>query len=813
MAERLDGLEVILRNTNDQEIKDELQWELDVQRAISALAHAALELHLDLRALGEMTATAMRELTDGQVDLLVMPLVCGMGQVPDLTPSCPGNCNFNVCLRAAETMKPASSFSFDDKNCDHVCLCVPSVAKGRELVAIFRVLGSSVFSERQINACESLADIYALGTQRVQAEQAAELEQSRSRAYFDTAALIMVVLDCDMRILALNRYAAHLLGVSEADVLGENWVERFVPQAEQQIVQEAISAFISGVSGEAAYRANSLISADGQIRKIAWHNARFYDSEGQVLYLVASGNDVTDQILAEDALRDSEFKFRSLFEQSRDGLLTMDANQRIETANDAFLSMVALDSDQVLDRVLTDLIPPSWRQTHKRHFDQVLSGIDRIEPYEIELLRNQGTTIPVSMTLWSEKDATGHIVRFVASARDISVRQRLERQLRESSRMEAIGRLAGGIAHDFNNLLMIINNCAAFVAERTGEDDPVMRDVLDILQAGQRAADLTQQLLAFGRQQVLEMTPLQINNIVLDTIRMLERVLGEDVSLQVELDEDVPTVLSDRGQISEILINLAINAREAMPRGGKLIIKTGMAEIQPESRLCAQGVKPGGYVYLSMADTGVGMLPEIREHIFEPFFTTKQTGTGLGLATVYGIVTQMGGAVDVQSTVGEGTIITLHLPVHRGEIEETLPDAPVSVRSHEGRVILLVEDSPSVRTITTRMLRSVGYVVIEKQSPQEALRIVKGGLVDIDLVLTDVVMPDLDGTEFAIQLAEIEPRLPILFMSGYTDSALKRYGAEFRHTSLINKPFTRTSLIEHIERAISQLEIEKDIER
>ena len=382
-------------------------------------------------------------------------------------------------------------------------------------------------------------------------------------------------------------------------------------------------------------------------------------------------------------------------------------------------------------------------------------------------------------------------------------RGELEQRYQQAQRMESIGRLAGGIAHDFNNLLMVINTCAEWIIDELRDGDPLKADVEEIADAGTRAADLTRQLLAFSRKQVLEPVVLDLNEVVRSLERMLLRIIGEDVDLQTELADDLGLVCADQGQIEQVLMNLAVNARDAMPAGGQLLIRTGEVELDDGFVATHPGAVVGAHVMVEVRDDGHGMTREVVEQIFEPFFTTKEKGrgTGLGLATVYGIVKQSEGSIWVDSTPSGGSTFTILLP--RIEAERSAPQqsrGPVELRGHES--VLVVEDEAAVRNVTRRMLESAGYRVTTATNGGEALLVAEDPEAEIDLILTDVVMPNMSGPRLARRIAEIRPGLKVLFMSGYTDESAAELSALDSEAKLITKPFSTKSLLRSVRQAL-----------
>ena len=396
--------------------------------------------------------------------------------------------------------------------------------------------------------------------------------------------------------------------------------------------------------------------------------------------------------------------------------------------------------------------------------------------------------------------ARAEVVR--GTVQDVTERRQLEQQLRQSQKLEAIGRLAGGIAHDFNNILTAITGYAELALDRISPDDPLRADCEEIRAAAERAAGLTRQLLAFSRRQVLQPKLTDLGELVGRTVGMLGRLVGEDVEIETHIDADLAPVLVDPTQLEQVLLNLAVNAREAMPAGGKLTIEAAGVELDDGYALGHAEVEPGAYVLLTVSDTGVGMDEQTRSRIFEPFYTTKETGTGLGLATVYGIVGQSGGHVFVYSEPGRGTTFKIYLPVARGEAAADDPEAPEPSRLTGSETILLVEDDDALRRLACRMLRRSGYTVLEARDAREGERVSREYRAGIDLLVTDVVLPGETGRELAARLAAARPGLRVLFISGYTENAIAHHGVLDPDVDLLEKPFSPEALLRRVRRRL-----------
>jgi signal transduction histidine kinase len=422
---------------------------------------------------------------------------------------------------------------------------------------------------------------------------------------------------------------------------------------------------------------------------------------------------------------------------------------------------------------------------------------------ELKRQRKDGTLLDVSLSVAPLRDAEGSITGVLAVYADDTERKRLEAQLLQSQKLESVGRLAGGVAHDFNNLLTVIN-CYGDLLLQQVQDRPSLRQGLEeIRKAGTQAASLTRQLLAFSRRQVLQPKVFSVNDVIEDMRDMLQRIIGEDIELEIKLDDTVATIKADPGQLQQVVMNLVVNARDAMPNGGKLTISTLGCDA-PEQQTAVYEESAGRHVMLAVSDTGTGMDEETQRRVFEPFFTTKAagTGTGLGLSTVWGIVKQSGGHITFSSQQGKGTTFRIYLPcTEEPERQRSMPAAGASVGGTE--TLLLVEDQPQLRLLTSRILSGYGYKVLEAADGMEALRICEQNDGLIQLVLTDVVMPGVTGIELGKRLKELNPVLKIVYMSGYTDDVILRQGTLEPGAAYLEKPFTPEGLAGKVREVLS----------
>ncbi len=489
----------------------------------------------------------------------------------------------------------------------------------------------------------------------------------------------------------------------------------------------------------------------------------------------------------EQALRESETRYRRLEEAGVIGIIVTDASGRIVEANEAFLTMVGHSRDDLdAGRVnWAQMTPPEWLSTNAAATEQLgAHGVAR--PWEKEYIRKDGSRVPVLIAV-----ATLDASRNISISLDLSERKRLEEQLRSSQKMEAIGALAGGVAHDFNNLLSVILSYTGLIVDGLTPGDPIRSDLEEVHKAGLRAADLTRQLLAFSRKQMLQPSVLDLNQIVTGMAKLLRRLLGEGCELSLLTASAVGKVHADPGQIEQVVMNLVVNARDAMPKGGKLSVETENVTLDEEYASQHVGVAPGRYVMIAVTDTGTGIDSDTLARIFEPFFTTKEVGrgTGLGLSTVYGIVKQSGGHVWVYSEVGKGTTFKVYFP-RTDAVADTPTIAPVSRTTLRGETILIVEDEEPVRVIMRTILRRQGYNVLDAQNGGEAFLLCEKFSAKIHLLLTDVVMPRMSGREVAERLAPMRPEMKVLFVSGYTENTVIHHGVLDAGIAFLTKPIT-----------------------
>ncbi len=527
-----------------------------------------------------------------------------------------------------------------------------------------------------------------------------------------------------------------------------------------------------------------------------------HDSLGQHLGYANVTRDITERKLAEARLLLLDRAIASFVQ----GLCITNPDRPdnpIIYANDSFLRITGYEREDAIGRNCRFLQGP---KTQSESISRMRSALRDSEPCTVELLnyRKDGKPFWNGLSISPIRDAAGRVTHYLGVQTDISPAKLIEQQFHQAQKMQAVGQLAGGVAHDFNNLLTVITGYSELLLGMLESNDPMREAVAAIGDAGERAAGLTRQLLSFSRQAVLEMKVLDLNEVVKDSEKLLRRMIGEDIALTVILDPNLSRVKIDPAQTGQILMNLAINARDVMPRGGQLTIETSNVELDETYSARHLDCKPGSYVKLTVSDNGFGMTADIQGHIFEPFFTTKEPGkgTGLGLATVYGIVRQSGGTIEVYSEPGHGTSFKIYLPVVDEPLGSSTRNQPVATPKGGTETLLLVEDEETVRAFVLLALQAQGYTVLQAASGKEAFEIVERYPDRVDLLVTDVVMPEMSGRELAEALCLRDPKLKVLYMSGYTDNAVIRHGILLAEVAFLQKPFTPLSLARKVREVL-----------
>ncbi len=538
------------------------------------------------------------------------------------------------------------------------------------------------------------------------------------------------------------------------------------------------------------------ITAKGRLIWVRAIGEAVLDATGQIRAVQGAFQEITEQKNIQESLRVSEERFRLLSRATHDAIWDWNLLTNELWWGEGYESLFGYNRNE-LEPTIDSWTKHIHPEDHERVVTKIYQAIQSDALFwsdEYRYRRKNGQYAFVLDRGYIIREESGRAVRMIGSINDLTDRKQLESQLIQSQKMEAIGQLAGGVAHDFNNLLTIINGYSEMVLAMLPVASELRGMLTEIRDAGDRAANLTRQLLAFSRKQMLSPRIVDLNTIVANIEKMLRRLIGEDIRLLTILAPQLPSIRVDPGQLEQVIINLAVNARDAMPQGGRLTMETTRLEIRSEQVSRYHDVKPGSYVALIVSDTGCGMPPEVLNRIFEPFFTTKEVGkgTGLGLATVFGIVKQSDGYIDVTSEVGVGTRFQIMFPVAATEEKRG--------SQHEGRLlrgsetILLVEDEPGVRGITRVVLESHGYKILEAANGRHAQELFRRHRDEVRLLLTDVVMPEMSGRQLVEQLRQQQPSLKVLYMSGYTDDAIVRHGLDEATDAFLQKPFSPSTL-------------------
>ena len=633
---------------------------------------------------------------------------------------------------------------------------------------------------------------------RKRAEEERRESEARYRSILNASPDAITIADLEGRMLLASPAALKMFGCArEEDLVGHLLFEFMVP-GERDRAASSLANTLRGLAPELGeYRG---LHSDGSTFDIEVNSDLVRGADGQPTAIVIVGREITEHKQAEMALR---LQAAALL-AAADAIVITDRAGVIEWINPAFTKLTGYTTDEALGKnprnlVKSDKHTPAF---YKDFWDTILAG--RTWHGEMINRRKDDSLYTEDQSVTPVLDASGAITHFVAVKEDMTDRRQLEAEFRQAQKMESVGQLASGIAHDFNNLLTVINGMSQLVLAEGNNVDPVYADVQEILHAGERAATLTRQLLAFSRQQILEPRVLNFDTAVVRMESLLRRLLGEDIDLVVVPTPGLGNVKADPGQIEQVITNLAVNARDAMPRGGQLTIETQNVTIDKDyARQIGVTMPPGSYVLLAVSDSGVGMDEATRARIFEPFFTTKDPGkgTGLGLSTVYGIIKQSHGFIGVYSEVGQGTSFKIYLPQVTDAAGTDRP-GPTVVSSSGTETILLVEDNAGLLKLATRFLEPAGYTVLGAGTGEEALLVLAHHAAPVHLLLTDVVMPGMSGRHLAELLAQTHPGMKVLYMSGYTSDTVVRHGVLEEKVSFINKPFNAAALLQKVREVL-----------
>ncbi len=621
------------------------------------------------------------------------------------------------------------------------------------------------------------------------------LEDDPADAVLVRAALESEGVDCEI-VEASNRetFAAGLESAASDVILSDYALPSFSGMEALSLTRawnpDVPFIFVSGTMGEELAIESLRAGATDYVLKDRL--ARLVPAVRRAL---AEARDRFERKRAEQDLRDNERRYRSIVETTHEWMWETDAQRRLIYCNPGVERLVGYRPEELIGKRGSEFVHPDDAKSHSGAVERAIVERSGWRDMVLRWRHKDGSYRSLesnAMTIFGEDDKFQGLR---GSSRDITERLQIEAQLRQAQKIEAIGTLAGGVAHDFNNILTTILGYTELLRQSLGPEHPQQEDVDQIEKAAERASALTRQLLAFSRKQVLAPVVLELNAVVTDLEKMLRRLLGEDIDLATVLDRELGHIRADPGQIQQIIVNLCVNARDAMPHGGKLTVETRNKKLDDSYIRRHAYATFGPHVLLAVSDTGTGMSEEIRSHMFEPFFTTKGPGkgTGLGLSTVYGIVKQSGGHIEVYSEPGRGTTFQIYFPVVSGD-PTALPQATEEGPVRGSETILLVEDEAQVRDLTRRVLEAHGYRVIEASDAEDALALARTHLERLHLLVTDAVMPGKSGPELARLLSSLRPDMKVLFVSGYTNDAIVRQGLLQPNEAFLQKPFRAEAL-------------------
>ena len=677
------------------------------------------------------------------------------------------------------------------------------------LLKLLSVAREHPFSDMELNQLRNVVSKFAVSLQgcldhaslvremgeRRKAEEALRLGEEKYRNVVERASDGILVLQ-EGRLVYVNRALARMAKTDASRLLGLPF-NQFVHPSELPRVADYYKRRMAGETAPQVYE-TMLVAADGTDIHVEL-NAGVTTFEGLPADLVFI-HDITERKIS-DAER---AQLVMAVEQTTDAVVITDMQGNIQYANPAFERITGYSRVEALGK------NPRFLKSGRQEsdvYEAMWAALSKGQSWRgrFQNKKKDGAIVTCDTVITPTRDENGKIINYVSVQRDVTRELQMEEQYLQAQKMESIGRLAGGIAHDFNNIMTAVLGFGSMILDQIGENHPLRHAVEQIVSAGERATNLTRQLLTFSRKQMVEVRILDPNAVIVEMNQLLHRALGEDIELITLLDDEAGSVKMDAGLLQQVVMNLAINARDAMARGGQLTLRTCRAVLDEKFCRSRVDVRPGDYLQLSVRDSGAGMTKEVLTHVFEPFFTTKPKGkgTGLGLATVYGIVNQCGGHIEIDSEPGAGTEVKIWLPrvvSHSDTVPVELED-----KLQKGtETILVVEDEDVVRDLSCRILRSLGYHVVEAANGKEALEVVRKYSNTIHLVFTDVVMPQMGGPEMVENLVQMRPGIKVIYTSGFTESTIVERGVALGKVRLIQKPFTRELLAQRIRHALDE---------
>jgi two-component system cell cycle sensor histidine kinase/response regulator CckA len=677
------------------------------------------------------------------------------------------------------------------------------------LVGVVAVFARTTLCQERLDALAAVANQIAVGVERKRSEESLRQSNQTLHALIQTTPLAMITLDQRCHVTMWNPAAEEMFGWKASEVLGEPLP--IVPPDQKEAFDRSIH--YEHQPDRATSHELHLCHKTGALLEVQLWTAPVTDANGAIVGSTGLFVNVTEskRLLeqsrrAAEAVRQSEARKDAILRMSLDAIMTMDREGTILSFNPAAERIFGyLEKAAIGISVDHLLIPPVANPPHKDGpGTSMKSGMGFVLDKRLEMpgVRADGSAFPAELTI--TRIPLDGAPLFTGFVQDITDRKCLEEQLRQSQKMEAVGQLAAGVAHDFNNLLTIILGYSELILRKLPAGDPDREPTGQIRKAGERAAALTRQLLAFGRKQILSPVVLDLNSLVIETEKMLRRLIGADIELSTILQPGLGRVKVDSGQLEQVMMNLVVNARDAMPTGGRLTVQTHNTALTEAQVRHHADLPPGPYALLAVTDTGTGMAEETKMHIFEPFFTTKEVGkgTGLGLATVFGIIKQSGGFIEVDSALGSGSTFRIFLPQIGDAAQLKNADHGQVKMPTGGETVLLVEDEDGVRELAQLILEASGYTVLSARDGGEALQVSHEYAKVIDLLFTDVVMPKMSGRQLSDLLVPYRPNMKVLFMSGYTDDTIVRHGIQAAETNFLPKPFTPVALAQKVREAL-----------
>jgi len=612
--------------------------------------------------------------------------------------------------------------------------------------------------------------------------------------------------DLNFNTTEWNPAAQTIFGYTKEEAMGKHITQLILPKDLRELGDGLLQDLISEKGG--GHSINENLTRDGRRITCDWYNTALKDADGKAIGMASLVRDITERIQTQKALKKSEEKYRTILESIEEAYYESDIAGNLTFFNGSLCKILGYSKDELMGMNNRQYLDAKNARIVYNAFNLVYKTKKSYKAFDWELIKKDGSICYVEATSSIRVDSKGRTIGFQGVITDITEQKKVKAQLLQAQKMESVGRLAGGVAHDYNNALSVIMGYTELAM--TEVEDPTGRlqaDLDQVLKAGRRATDITRQLLAFARKQTIAPLSLALNENVETMLKMLRRLIGEDIDLTWLPGKNLWPVKMDPSQIDQILANLCVNARDAIEGVGKITIQTSTKILDTDFCTDHTGFVPGKFVLLAISDNGCGMDKEILHNIFEPFFTTKaiDKGTGLGLATVYGIVQQNKGFINIESEVGKGTIVNIYLPRHKVKADQVQKGISKKIPQARGETILLVEDDMPILKLTEKILKGLGYKVLIANTPKEAMKIAREHKGNVHLLVTDVIMPEMNGLELSKQLKPFYSDLKCMFMSGYTADAIEHHGVLDKGTLFLQKPFSSQELAIIVRKAIGDV--------